>query len=127
MRFLQRWARGKQWRIPFLALIGVIAVIGPLLLYKPAFVDKGAVGLVVVDLALFFGGGFLATWATIAGSRNGKRCIDAELATERAPRLRRNLPTRFGPKLAATGRRPGPTRGSAPIYAGTPPGRQRQA
>jgi hypothetical protein len=66
MRFLQRWARGKQWRIPFLAMIGVIAVIGSLLLYKPAFVDKGPVGLVAVDLALFFGGGFLATWATIA-------------------------------------------------------------
>ena len=60
MRFLQRWARGKQWRIPFLAMIGLIAVIGSLLLYKPAFVDKGPVGLVAVDLALFFGGGFLA-------------------------------------------------------------------
>ena len=33
---------------------------------QPAFVDKGPVGLVAVDLALFFGGGFLATWATIA-------------------------------------------------------------
>jgi hypothetical protein len=66
MRALQRWARGRQWRIPFLALIGVIAVIGSLLLYKPAIVDKGPLGLVVLDLALFFGGGFLATWATIA-------------------------------------------------------------
>jgi hypothetical protein len=51
-------ARGKQWPIPFLALIGLIAVIGSLLLYKADFVDKGSVGLVVLDLLLFFGGGF---------------------------------------------------------------------
>ena len=49
-----------------MAVVGVIAVIGSLLLYKPAFVDKGPVGLVALDLVLFFGGGFLATWATIA-------------------------------------------------------------
>jgi hypothetical protein len=29
-------------------------------------VDRGPLVLVAVDLALFFGGGFLATWATIA-------------------------------------------------------------
>jgi hypothetical protein len=40
-------------------------VIGSLLLYSAAFVDKGSVGLVLLDLLLFFGGGFLVTWATI--------------------------------------------------------------
>jgi len=64
--YLSRWARGRQWRIPFLALLGLAAVIASLLLYKPAFVDKGSVGLVLLDLALFFGGGFLVTWGTIA-------------------------------------------------------------
>jgi hypothetical protein len=66
LRYLNRWARGKQWRIPFIALLGLAAVIASLLLYKAAFVDKGPVGLVVLDLALFFGGGFLVTWGTIA-------------------------------------------------------------
>ena len=41
-------------------------MIGSLLLYQAAFVDKGPIGLVVLDLALFFGGGFLATWATVS-------------------------------------------------------------
>lgn len=87
MRFLQRWARGKQWRIPFLAMIGLIAVIGSLLLYKPAFVDKGPVGLVAVDLALFFGGGFLATWATIAWQSERQKVYRRRAAErKRAPK-----------------------------------------
>ena len=69
LEFLQRWARGKQWRLPFLALVGLCAVIGSLLLYKPAIVDNGPVGLLIADLVLFFGGGFLVTWATIAWQR----------------------------------------------------------
>ena len=85
LEYLRRWARGKQWRIPFLALIGVIAVIGSLLLYKPAFVDNGSVGLLVVDLLLFFGGGFLATWATITWQRERQRVyrLRAEAARKR--------------------------------------------
>ena len=66
MRSLTRWARGRQWRIPFLAVMGLIAVIGSLLLYPTALVDKGSVGLVLLDLLLFFGGGALVTWGTIA-------------------------------------------------------------
>ena len=66
MGFLNQWARARQWRIPFVAAIGLAALIGSLLLYKAAFVDNGPVGLVAVDLVLFFGGGLLATWATIA-------------------------------------------------------------
>ena len=66
MAALQRWARGRQWRIPFLALVGLAAVIGSLLLYKPAFADDGPAGLVLLDVVLFFGGGALVTWSTIA-------------------------------------------------------------
>jgi hypothetical protein len=66
MRFLEQWARRKLWPIPLAGVLGVIAVVGSLLLYQPAFVDRGPLVLVAVDLALFFGGGFLATWATIA-------------------------------------------------------------
>jgi hypothetical protein len=66
MRSLSRWARARQWRIPFVAGLGLIAVIGSLLLYPAAFVDKGPVGLVAVDIVLFFGGGLLVTWGTIA-------------------------------------------------------------
>ena len=63
--FLNQWARGRQWRIPFVAAIGLAALIGSLLLYKAAFVDNGPIGLVAVDLVLFLGGGLLASWATI--------------------------------------------------------------
>ena len=66
LSYLKQWATAKQWRIPFIALVGVTAIIGALLLYKPAFADNGPVGLVLIALILFFGGGFLATWATIA-------------------------------------------------------------
>ena len=66
MRSLNRWARGQQWRIPFLTLLGLAAVIGSILLYPPAFVHKGPAGLLALDLVLFFGGGFLVTWGTIA-------------------------------------------------------------
>jgi hypothetical protein len=66
MRFLDRWARRKLWPIPLAGALGIIAVAGSLLLYPAAFVDRGPLVLVAVDLALFFGGGFLATWATIA-------------------------------------------------------------
>src|SRR5262245_11157349 len=81
--YLSRWARGRQWRIPFLALIGLIAVIGSLLIYKPAFVDKGSVGLVVLDLALFFGGGILVTWATIAWQRERRKVYQRRAAEAR--------------------------------------------
>ena len=48
-----------------MAAIGLAGLIGSLLLYKAAFVDNGPLGLVAVDLLLFFGGGLLASWATI--------------------------------------------------------------
>jgi hypothetical protein len=66
MRFLERWARRNLWPIPLVGVLGVIAVAGSILLYQDAFVDRGPLVLVALDLALFFGGGFLATWATIA-------------------------------------------------------------
>jgi hypothetical protein len=87
VRSLNRWARGRQWRIPFLALTGLIAVIGSLLLYKAAFVDKGPVGLVAVDLLLFFGGGFLVTWGTIAWQAERRKVYQRRAeARKRAPK-----------------------------------------
>jgi len=83
MRTLNRWARGRQWRIPFLALIGLLAVIGSLLLYQPAFVDKGPAGLVVLDLVLFFGGGFLVTWGTIAWQAERRRVYERRAQARR--------------------------------------------
>ena len=87
MRVLNRWAMGKQWRIPFVAAIGLIAMIGSLLLFPAAFVDKGPLGLVAVDLLLFFGGGFLATWATIAWQSERQKVYRRRAAErKRAPK-----------------------------------------
>ncbi len=89
MRSLKQWAIGRQWRIPFLALVGVAAVISSLLLYKAAFVDNGPFELVLLDLVLFFGGGFLATWATIAWQSERQKVY-----RRRAEALRRGSKTR---------------------------------
>ena len=95
MRAFQRWARGKQWRIPSLGLLGVIVVSGSLLLYKPAFVDKGPVGLVAVDLVLFFGGGLLATWATINWQSERRKVYQRRAAQTRKRGSRsRNTPSK---------------------------------
>ena len=90
--YLRQWAMAKQWRIPFLAIVGVIAIIGALLLYKPAFADNGPVGLVILALFLFFGGGFLATWATIAWQSQRQKVY-----RRRAEALRRGSETREKP------------------------------
>src|SRR5262249_11398904 len=66
VRSLDQWARSKVWPIPLAGVLGIAAVAASLLLYKAAFVDKGPLALVVADLALFYGGGFLATWATVS-------------------------------------------------------------
>jgi len=83
LQYLNRWARGRQWRIPFLTLLGLAAVIASLLLYKAAFVDKGPVGLVALDLLLFFGGGFLVTWGTIAWQGERRKVYQRRAASER--------------------------------------------
>ncbi len=94
MRSLARWARSRQWRIPFVALVGLMAVIGSLLLYPAAFVHKGSVGLVALDLVLFFAGGFLVTWGTIAwqGERRKVYQRRAEAAKRRSGT--RNTPSK---------------------------------
>ncbi|HET9121001.1 MAG TPA: hypothetical protein VFN72_10765, partial [Solirubrobacterales bacterium] len=86
MRYLNRWARGKQWRIPFLALLGLAAVIASLLLYKAAFVDDGPFELVVLDLVLFFGGGFLVTWGTIAWQGERRKVYQRRADAQRRAR-----------------------------------------
>jgi hypothetical protein len=81
--YLSRWAKGKQWRIPAIALVGLLAVIGSLLLYQAAFVDNGPVGLVAIDLILFFGGGVLVTWATIAWQSERRKVYERRAAARR--------------------------------------------
>jgi hypothetical protein len=62
---IAEWARRKLWPIPVAGVLGIAAVGASLLLFKAAFIDNGPIGLIAADLALFFGGGFVATWATI--------------------------------------------------------------
>ena len=96
MRSLNRWARGRQWRIPFLALLGLAGVMGSLLLYPAAFVHNGPVGLLALDLVLFFGGGFLVTWGTITWQSERRKVYErrAQAASGRSrksgPRSKRS-------------------------------------
>ena len=93
MRSLNRWVRARQWRIPFVALIGLIALIASILLFPAAFVDKGPIGLVALDLVLFFGGGFLTTWATIAWQSERRKVYQRRAEAQRRGSGRKNTPS----------------------------------